>query len=163
MKTSRLPTLVLILGLTMLLSGNLRAAAPHYRYHTTGQGAGGVAVAVNDNGQVVVNFNDRAYLWTLAGGLTDLDDLGGGKSYGYAINNLGQIVGESFIDDTTSHAFLWDGQMHDLDPGRRDQGPGDHGPQQQGLWHQQSGLYRRLVGFSGGLSFYPRGFMDPRR
>ena len=73
-----------------------------------------MATAVNDNGQAVVNFNNRAYLWTLPGELTDLGDLGGGKSYGYAINNLGQIVGASYIDDTTSHAFLWDGQMHDL-------------------------------------------------
>jgi probable HAF family extracellular repeat protein len=114
MKTSKLSAVVLILGLIMALSGNLQAAAPQYNYYTTGQGDGSQAVAINDAGQAVVNFNDRAYLWTLAGGLTDLGDLGGGKSYGYAINNLGQIVGESYIDATTSHGFLWDGQIHDL-------------------------------------------------
>ena len=114
MKISKLSAVVLILGLILALSGNLQAAAPQYNYYTTGQGNGSNAVAINDTGQAVVNFNDRAYLWTLAGGLTDLGDLGGGKSYGYAINNLGQIVGESYIDATTSHAFLWDGQIHDL-------------------------------------------------
>lgn len=103
-------TLVLIMGLT----GSLQAA-PRYRYYTTGQGDGSMALAVNDNNQAVVNFNDRAYLWTLSGGLQDLGDLGGGKSYGYAINNLGQIVGESYINSTTSHAFLWQlGQIQDL-------------------------------------------------
>ena len=71
-------------------------------------------MAVNDNGQAVVNFNDHAFLWTLKDGLTDLGHLGGGKSYGYAINNLGQIVGESYVDATTSHAFLWQGQISDL-------------------------------------------------
>ena len=114
MKISKLSTVVLIIGLIMSLSGNVQAAAPQYNYYTTGQGNGSKAVAINDAGQAVVNFNDRAYLWTLAGGLTDLGDLGGGKSYGYAINNLGQIVGESYIDATTSHGFLWDGQIHDL-------------------------------------------------
>jgi probable HAF family extracellular repeat protein len=74
-----------------------------------------MALAVNDKNQAVVNFNDHAYLWTLSGGLQDLGNLGGGKSYGYGINNLGQIVGESYIDATTSHAFLWQlGQIQDL-------------------------------------------------
>jgi len=118
MKTSKLLLLVLTLGLIMGLSGGLQAA-PQYRYYTTGQGPGsaeqGDRLAINDNNQAVVNFNDRAYLWTLKGGLTDLGDLGGGKSYGHAINNQGQIVGESYIDSTTSHAFLWQsGQITDL-------------------------------------------------
>ncbi len=114
MKTSKLLVLLLTFGLVMGLAGSLQASAPQYHYYTTGQGPGSEAVAVNDNGQAVVNFNDRAFLWTLKAGLTDLGDLGGGKSYGYAINNLGQIVGESYIDATTSHGFLWDGQMSDL-------------------------------------------------
>ncbi len=114
MKISKLSAVVLILGLVLALSGNVQAAVPQYNYYTTGQGNGSNAVAINDAGQAVVNCNDRAYLWTLSGGLTPLGDLGGGKSYGYAINNLGQIVGESFIDATTPHAFLWDGQIHDL-------------------------------------------------
>jgi probable HAF family extracellular repeat protein len=114
MKTFKLSAVVLILGLTLALSGNVRAAAPQYNYYTTGQGNGSQAMAINDAGQAVVNCNGRAYLWTLSGGLTPLGDLGGGETYGYAINNLGQIVGESYIDATTSHGFLWDGQIHDL-------------------------------------------------
>ncbi|MCX5889528.1 MAG: hypothetical protein NTY36_08755 [Deltaproteobacteria bacterium] len=113
MKTSKLLVLLLTLGLVMGLAGSLQAA-PQYRYYTTGQGPGSEPRAINDNGHALVNFNDRAYLWSLSGGLTDLGDLGGGKSYGYAINNLGQIVGESYINATTSHAFLWQGQMSDL-------------------------------------------------
>jgi probable HAF family extracellular repeat protein len=91
------------------LAGNLEAAAPKYYYFTTGL-PGSEALAVNDNNQAVVDWNDRAYLWTLSEGLLDLGDLGGGKSGGFAINNSGQIVGESYIDATTSHPFLWDPQ-----------------------------------------------------
>lgn len=114
MKTTKLLIQLLILGWISGLAPYLHAA-PQYHYYTTGQGNGSQAVAINDNGQAVVNFNDRAYLWTLSGGLTDLGDLGGGKSYGYGINNQGQIVGESFVNPTTSHAFLWSsGNMQDL-------------------------------------------------
>ena len=114
MRLSKLSAWCLTLVLIMGLAGSLQAAT-RYRYYTTGQGNGSMALAVNDNSQAVVNFNDRAYVWTLSGGLQDLGDLGGGKSYAYGINNLGQIVGESFINETTSHAFLWQsGAMQDL-------------------------------------------------
>jgi probable HAF family extracellular repeat protein len=114
MKTSNLWLLVLTFGLIMAPAGNLQAA-PQYRYYTTGQGPGAEAREINDKNQAIVNFNDRAYLWTLSGGLQDLGDLGGGKSTAYGINNLGQIVGESYINSTTSHAFLWQsGHMQDL-------------------------------------------------
>jgi len=113
MMTSRSLTLALTLAWLVGLAGSLQAA-PLYRYYTTGQGDGSMAVAINDKNQAVVNFNDRAYLWTL-GGLTDLGDLGGGKSYAYAINNLGQIVGESYVNSSNSHAFWWKtGDMQDL-------------------------------------------------
>ena len=115
MKPSKLLVLVLALGLIMGLTGTLQAA-PHYRYHSIDQGSGSEpARFINDNGQVVVNSNDHTYLWSQNGGFTDLGHLGGGKTYGYGINNLGQIVGESYINSTTSHAFLWQsGQMSDL-------------------------------------------------
>jgi len=114
MMTSRSLTLALTLAWLVGLAGHLQAA-PQYRYYTTGQGDGSMAVAINDNNQALVNFNDRAYLWTLSGGLTDLGDLGGGKSFGYDINNLGQIVGESYINATTKRAFLWEsGNMQNL-------------------------------------------------
>jgi probable HAF family extracellular repeat protein len=114
MKISKMSAWLLTMVFIMGLTGSLQAA-PRYRYYTTGQGDGSMAVAVNDKNQAVVNYNDRAYLWTLSGGIVDLGDLGGGRSYAYGINNLGQIVGESFIDPDTSHAFLWQfGQMQGL-------------------------------------------------
>ena len=114
MKNSKLWALILAIFWIAALADNLQAATL-YRYYTTGQGDGSMAMAVNEHNQVVVNFNDRAFLWTLKDGLTDLGHLGGGKSYGYATNNQGQIVGESYINNTTSHAFLWqNGQIHDL-------------------------------------------------
>jgi probable HAF family extracellular repeat protein len=90
-------------------------AAPKYILHQTGFGYGSKATAVNDLGQAVVNYNNRAYLWNFSGGLTDLDDLGGGKSFAYGINNQGQVVGESYINTTNKRAFLWQGGvMQDL-------------------------------------------------
>jgi probable HAF family extracellular repeat protein len=112
-------TLLWVIG----LAGNLQAAAPKYYYFTTGE-LGSEAVAINDKNQAVVNFNDRACLWTLNEGLLDLGDPAdyldsGNKSVGYAINHAGQIVGEYYIDADTSHAFIWDPQtkvMTDLTP-----------------------------------------------
>jgi probable HAF family extracellular repeat protein len=113
-KASKLVKYFLTWGMIIGLASSVHAA-PHYRYYTMGQGDGSDPRAVNDNNQAIVNVNDHAYLWTLSGGLQDLGDLGGGKSYAYGINNLGQIVGESYINPTTSHAFLWQpGGMQNL-------------------------------------------------
>ncbi len=61
----------------------------------------------------------HAFLWTgTATGLEDLGTLGGSYSDGLAINDAGQIAGNSRIKlDAETHAFLWDGNikvMHDL-------------------------------------------------
>lgn len=75
--------------------------------------------AVNDAGQVVgiaqdANFNDRAFLWTQAGGLIDLGTLKGYASSGAMdINASGQIVGAAYnVDPNTGQAsyraVLWD-------------------------------------------------------
>ena len=47
--------------------------------------------------------------------MTDLGNLGL-TSHAYSINNHGQIVGNSGVDGTTVHAFLWEngGPMVDL-------------------------------------------------
>jgi probable HAF family extracellular repeat protein len=52
--------------------------------------------------------------WTL----TDLGSLGGSQSFAYAINDRGQVVGESRVTgDGSSHAFLYcNGHMTDLYP-----------------------------------------------
>ncbi len=51
--------------------------------------------------------------------MTDLGDLYGGSAYAwaYSINNLGQVVGDSWqVSSSSAHAFLWQsGTMTDLD------------------------------------------------
>lgn len=42
---------------------------------------------------------------------TALGSLGGEWSFANAINNTGQVVGYSYIDDRTTHATLWNGSM----------------------------------------------------
>lgn len=46
----------------------------------------------------------------------DIGNFGGpGRTWANAINNQGQVVGSSFLDRLTRHAFLYnDGQLHDL-------------------------------------------------
>jgi len=47
--------------------------------------------------------------------ITDLGTLGGTRSWAYGINDKGQVVGGSYINDGPDyHAFLYDGTMHDL-------------------------------------------------
>ncbi len=48
--------------------------------------------------------------------MQDLGALGGNVSHAFAINALGQVVGNSFLDASgTTHAFLWaSGTMQDL-------------------------------------------------
>jgi len=88
----------------------------------------GVAIAVNDNGQIVGGTGMcgsgpgigpafiHAVVWKnhLP---TDLGNLGGAfNNVAYAINNRGQVVGASDLaGDNTGHAFLWQkGVMTDL-------------------------------------------------
>jgi probable HAF family extracellular repeat protein len=79
------------------------------------------ANAINDAGVVAGTYNlNRPFIWQ-DGVLTDLGGFGGGASFGYAhdINNAGQVVGSSFVNNgsegISQHAFLWqDGVMTDL-------------------------------------------------
>lgn len=98
-----------------------------HRLPTVGGDPDGIAQEINDNGQVVggsgtcAAFNTNflynlvpvhALLWE-KGKATDLGNLGGktgqaGGNIAYAINNQGQVVGNSDLPgDKTFHAFLW--------------------------------------------------------
>jgi probable HAF family extracellular repeat protein len=79
------------------------------------------AVALNGRGQVVglaklrgdLRFN-HAFL-AQNGRLAELGSLGGKYSVGRAINDTGQIAGDSMTADAQRHAFLWqNGIMRDL-------------------------------------------------
>ena len=65
-------------------------------------------------GQVVGTSANHAFLWE-NGAMTDLGTLGGSLSAANAINDKGQIVGESTTANGEKHAFLWEnGVMKDL-------------------------------------------------
>ena len=118
MKVSKLLVLILALGWFLSLAFPLRAATPHYRFYTPSMGMDYQVLAINDNNQTIVNHynndNISTYLWTINGGLTDLGNLGSTITGSWAINNLGQIVGYSYIGQVM-HAFFWqNGQMQDL-------------------------------------------------
>jgi probable HAF family extracellular repeat protein len=62
---------------------------------------------------------ESAALSTGGGGsqysVTDLGAFAGHKSYAMGINNSGSVVGYSNVNDSNTHAFLWDGSLHDLE------------------------------------------------
>jgi probable HAF family extracellular repeat protein len=88
--------------------------------------AGSQALAINDNGQIAgfletFSNGSHAFLWLpgdaygLPAGLNDLGTLPGGTdSRALAINNLGQVAGWAITSSPSTHAFYWDGVLHDL-------------------------------------------------
>jgi probable HAF family extracellular repeat protein len=80
------------------------------------------AIGINDEGQVVgasglcKRPHDRHALLWQHGSVTNLGSFGGTRNRANAINNRGQIVGNSELaGDTAQHAFFWrDGVMTDL-------------------------------------------------
>jgi probable HAF family extracellular repeat protein len=71
---------------------------------------------INNSCQVVGTNNNHAYVWDITVGMTDLGTLGGTKSRAFAINDNGQIVGDSVTPNSEQHAFIWneDDGMVDL-------------------------------------------------
>ncbi len=74
-------------------------------------GGNSLAVAINNNGQVVGDSYDRehhAFVWDAVHGMQDLGTLDGGDSHPTAINENGQIIGSSMLRSGEHHAFVWD-------------------------------------------------------
>jgi probable HAF family extracellular repeat protein len=78
------------------------------------------AVDINDSGQIIGNGRDLdleegvSYIFQ-DGLLTELGTLGGYATIPYAINNMGQVVGQSWTSGGQNHAFIWEnGDMTDL-------------------------------------------------
>lgn len=79
-------------------------------------------IDINIHGQITGDFNGQAFLWTptTPNGETGAAQLlgmldGDNYSYGNSINANSQVAGTSGTTaDETSHAFLYDGTMHDL-------------------------------------------------
>jgi probable HAF family extracellular repeat protein len=86
------------------------------------------AYYINERGQVVGDsyissapgacgypLATNSYLWEKGKGMKSLGSLGGTCSAAFALNNQGQVVGQSSLTgDLYYRAFLWDGSMHDL-------------------------------------------------
>lgn len=102
----------------------------HGRIHNLGALGGNqsFAVAINNRGQVTgIAENDvpdpfsllggteaHAFLWQ-RGVMRDLGTLGGPDSWGYYVNEKGQVAGVSFTPDLSVRPFLWNkGKMSDL-------------------------------------------------
>ena len=102
----------------------------HGRIHNLGALGGNqsFAVAINNRGQVTgLAENDvpdpfsllggteaHAFLWQ-SGVMRDLGTLGGPDSWGFYLNEKGQVAGLSFTSDLSARPFLWnDGEMIDL-------------------------------------------------
>lgn len=74
-----------------------------------------VANDINDSGQITGSYKGGsryriAYLYD-GNSVTDIGTLGGGITYAQSLNNLGDIVGYSYINNSsgTMHAFVYDG------------------------------------------------------
>jgi probable HAF family extracellular repeat protein len=85
-----------------------------------GDGSDDTTRDANGSG-LVVGLSDppddfaHAFRWDSQNGMHDLGTLGPhGLSFANAVNGAGQVVGGAYDDSSHTHAFLYDGTMHDL-------------------------------------------------
>ena len=82
----------------------------------------GIAGDINNNGEVVGSCTGIPFLWDDVKGLQVLETIAGTDSIAIAINDRGQIAGNSYTAEGFIHACLWDEshRVHDLGtlPGR---------------------------------------------
>lgn len=75
---------------------------------------------INNRGDVAIDIASGgsppvAALWRPGRGVTELGTLGGDSSIAVAVNDRGEVAGNSQTADGTTHGFLWrDGEMTDL-------------------------------------------------
>lgn len=115
--------------LLILLAADILSAQSYYQgtaLQSLGAGtpANGntVALGINDSGIIVgasalLSGGRHATTWSTDGTVRDLGTLGGSSAIGFAINNLGQVVGGSTLaGDASIDPFLWTqaGGMQDL-------------------------------------------------
>jgi probable HAF family extracellular repeat protein len=88
------------------------AVGPYYVPTSLGTVAGR-ASAINDKGQVI-GIAGNAFIWQ-NGVFRNLGSLGGNSTWPNALNEAGQVVGDSYTRAGDAHAFLWqNGVMRDL-------------------------------------------------
>src|SRR5687767_6813500 len=69
--------------------------------------SGALPVDLNDVGQVAIQYNSAAAIWTVASGRQFLGSLGGQWTFPSAINEAGHVVGWGTDQNSMGFAFLW--------------------------------------------------------
>ncbi len=94
-----------------ILASNARSATI---YSVSDLGAYSFPSAISAQGQVTGDYRYQ-HAFLNDGTLHDLGTLGGTHSYGYGVNDSGEVTGWSeTTGNAAQHAFLYDGTLHDL-------------------------------------------------
>jgi probable HAF family extracellular repeat protein len=132
--TNGIPDLSSIVGLSTQVRALLWENGAMQDLGTLPGGTDALALLINERGQIVGQsyaassippptpfcaefpLTLHGFLWE-EGKMVDLGTLGGSCTFTYALNNRGQVVGQSSVaEDATSHPYIWDPQhgMTDL-------------------------------------------------